>query len=260
MYPPYNYAVRKGSRILRCRGLQGEDGPRMGKSTKLVWLALAAIMGAFYPISASAEELVTFASAPYRLGRLQERLARERGETSKTSEAIEGYLSKPEGRGPFPAIVYLHGCGGLSKIRGNVLLTSLPVGPTYHLPLIASRPAGSKKPVQLKCQTARLTPWARYPTSRSFPSLILNGLWWSEHRGELDDWSLAADCQRFMKRRAGRGAPVDLIVYPGAYHDFDVPAFVDGKKMFGHWLKYDADAAVSSVQAMHNFLSAQLSH
>jgi len=62
-----------------------------------------------------------------------------------------------------------------------------------------------------------------------------------------------------MKRRAGRGAPVDLIVYPGAYHDFDVPALVDGKKMFGHWLKYDLDAATSSVQVMHDFLLAQLS-
>ena len=89
--------------------------PRMARSTKLVWLALAAIMGAFYPIDTSAEELVAFKSAPYRLGHLQERFARERGETSRTSEAIEGYLSKPEGSGPFPAIVYLHGCGGLSE-------------------------------------------------------------------------------------------------------------------------------------------------
>jgi dienelactone hydrolase len=56
-------------------------------------------------------------------------LARERGETPKAaSETIEGYLSKPEGNGPFAAIVYLHGCDGLSEdartynARGNVSL------------------------------------------------------------------------------------------------------------------------------------------
>jgi phosphoglycerate dehydrogenase-like enzyme len=31
-----------------------------------------------------------------------------------TTGAIEGYLSKPDGDGPFPAVIYLHGCGGLS--------------------------------------------------------------------------------------------------------------------------------------------------
>jgi acetyl esterase/lipase len=87
----------------------------VARSGRLVWLALAAITGALYPIGTSADELVTFGSAPYRLGHIQERMARERGETPKAPESIEGYLSKPDGDGPFPAIVYLHGCGGLSE-------------------------------------------------------------------------------------------------------------------------------------------------
>src|SRR5690348_1202109 len=63
-----------------------------------------------------ADELVRFESAPFRVGQLQQRLARERGEVLKPqSETIEGYLSKPEGSGPFAAIVYLHGCSGLSE-------------------------------------------------------------------------------------------------------------------------------------------------
>jgi dienelactone hydrolase len=63
-----------------------------------------------------AQELVRFESAPVQLGQLQRRLAQERGETLKAaSDTIEGYLSKPEGDGPFAAIVYLHGCDGLSK-------------------------------------------------------------------------------------------------------------------------------------------------
>jgi hypothetical protein len=67
-----------------------------------------------------AQELVRFDSAPVRLGELQQRLARERGEAPKAADTIEGYLAKPEGDGPFAAIVYLHGCDGLSKRCPNV--------------------------------------------------------------------------------------------------------------------------------------------
>ena len=64
----------------------------------------------------SADELVKFDSAAYIVGKLQQRLARERGEIPTVAPAttIEGYLSKPNGSGPFPAVVYLHGCDGLS--------------------------------------------------------------------------------------------------------------------------------------------------
>jgi|SRR5579862_193555 len=68
---------------------------------------------------AFADETVTFASARYLVGSLQLRLASERGETieRKPAEIIQGYLSKPAGDGPFPAIVHLHGCGGLTAQR-----------------------------------------------------------------------------------------------------------------------------------------------
>src|SRR5689334_13977160 len=69
-----------------------------------------------------AEELVQFDSTPFRVSEIQQRLARARGETPKAAaDAIEGYLSKPEGGGPFAAIVYLHGCAGLSEnVRKNI--------------------------------------------------------------------------------------------------------------------------------------------
>jgi dipeptidyl aminopeptidase/acylaminoacyl peptidase len=65
---------------------------------------------------ASADDLVKFDSAAYRVGQLQQRQARERGETPPEAPrtTIEGYLSKPDGSGPFPAVVYVHGCSGLS--------------------------------------------------------------------------------------------------------------------------------------------------
>jgi dienelactone hydrolase len=68
----------------------------------------------------SAEELVRFESAPFRVSEIQQRLARERGETLRAAaDTIQGYLSKPEGSGPFAAIVYLHGCAGLSESARN---------------------------------------------------------------------------------------------------------------------------------------------
>ena len=65
---------------------------------------------------ALAAERVQFESARYQAGPLQLRLARERGETvaRPPADVIDGYLSKPDGAGPFPAIVHLHGCSGLS--------------------------------------------------------------------------------------------------------------------------------------------------
>ena len=76
--------------------------------------------------------------------------------------------------------------------------------------------------------------------------------------GELDDWTPAKDCERWMERRAGKGAPVKLVIYPGAYHAFDAQNLGDGRRLFGHWLKYEADAARHFILEMHDFLAAQL--
>src|ERR1044072_5388678 len=87
----------------------------------MTWKVIAAIgIAGFAAIGASPAyptERVQFESARYLVGPLQQRLARERGETVARPpvEIISGYLTKPEGPGPFPAIVHLHGCGGLPK-------------------------------------------------------------------------------------------------------------------------------------------------
>jgi hypothetical protein len=67
-------------------------------------------------VRSPAEELVKFDSVPYLRGQIQQRQARERGETPANAPdaTIDGYLSKPDGSGPFPAVVYVHGCSGLS--------------------------------------------------------------------------------------------------------------------------------------------------
>lgn len=62
-------------------------------------LAVAAILGLVWTLSATAiaDEVVSFASAGGR--------------------DIQGYLARPHGRGPFPAVVLLHSCLGLPANR-----------------------------------------------------------------------------------------------------------------------------------------------
>ncbi|MGW9331102.1 dienelactone hydrolase family protein [Bosea sp. NPDC055594] len=66
-----------------------------------------------------AEEVVQFPSATYRLSDFQKARAKDRGESGENSPGlvITGYLSKPAGHGRHPAIVLLHGCGGLSTFH-----------------------------------------------------------------------------------------------------------------------------------------------
>lgn len=260
----------------------------------------------------SAAELVRFETAQFRVARVQQRQAIERGETPTTPpDMIEGHLSKPEGSGPFAAVVYLHGCGGLSKNtrerigdlltrwgyvslavnsfatrglkhscdhlmpsrQGDALaallyLSKLPFVDPQRIAVVGSSQGGmvalqlaSTRDVKLFAVPDDLkfrAAVAYYPlcgvASRqlTIPTTILIG--------ELDDWTPAKDCELWMKLRMGKGAPVKLIVYPGAYHAFDVPGLGKGTQVFGHWLKYDSDAAERSIREMHDFLAAQLAN
>ena len=50
---------------------------------------------------------------------------------------IQGYLAKPEGAGPFPAVIGLHGCGGMSDTTKRKLADEL-VGWGYVVLLVDS--------------------------------------------------------------------------------------------------------------------------
>jgi len=89
-------------------------------SGAFLWVALASVglaQPAIPPINrASVTEKVVFVSASRPLGALQERRARERGEDPKLApgDRIEAYLTRPEGIGPFPAVVLLPRCNGFT--------------------------------------------------------------------------------------------------------------------------------------------------
>ena len=78
--------------------------------------------------AAHAAERVQLESARYQVGPLQRRLALERREPiiPAAPSFIDGFLTKPDGPGPFPAVVHLHGCGGspLEVKRGANSLAS----------------------------------------------------------------------------------------------------------------------------------------
>ncbi len=82
----------------------------------------------------------------------------------------------------------------------------------------------------------------------TIPTLVLNG--------ELDDWSLASNCEALARR--DKGGQLKLSIFPGAYHSFDAPAFAEGRQTFGHWSKYDEAAARRSTSDVRGFLASSI--
>jgi dienelactone hydrolase len=80
--------------------------------------------------------------------------------------------------------------------------------------------------------------------------------------GERDDWSLAQECRNMVdrrddwgiSRRNDGGVPVRLVVYPGAYHAFDVPGPRTPAQPFGYHLEYNKPAADQATDALRDFL------
>ncbi|TCA42209.1 dienelactone hydrolase family protein [Rhizobium pisi] len=85
-------------------------------NTTRLFLGLVAVLGVTLAGNpADADELVHFESAPVKLSPLRIRKASEQGENLPQPQGtpLLGYLSRPQGSGPFPAIVVMHGCEGM---------------------------------------------------------------------------------------------------------------------------------------------------
>lgn len=84
--------------------------------------------------------------------------------------------------------------------------------------------------------------------------------------GELDDWTLASECRNLaegrddwgISREKGKGFPIEITVYSGAYHGFDIPRFRTPEKLFGHHLEFNEAARDRSVDAVRKFLYATI--
>jgi len=232
-----------------------------------------------------------------------------------STQPLEAYLRQPDGAGPLPAVVLLHGCNGNYKRlderwgkrvagwgyvtltvdsfgpRGidNTCASSAPVDMAFdayrtldylalqsfvdssRVALLGFSQGGWLTLTSLERgvieQTARhkfRAGIAFYPPCKGFngnmtvPTLILIGA--------SDDWTPAEDCRDMVEgrdgfgisREKGLGVPAKLIVYPGAYHAFDVPSLQIPRTYLGHHLEYDEAAAKQSIEAVHDFLAAMI--
>ena len=260
--------------------MRPNNRPKLARPLASGLLAVAVLAGlAIGP--AAAEQRVTFDSAASRDG--------------ARPAPIQGYLTRPRGQGPFPAVVLLHSCLGLPADRQSIadllagwgyvalfvddfttrgLKETCAVdfsegaadafGALAYLARVsyvdATRIAaigysqGGDTALQLAASGAGFKAAAAfYPPCENqadaklrLPTLILIG--------REDDVTPAADCERLAR---GQGQ-VKLIVYPGAYHLFDDPAFAAGKRLLGMRLQYDASAAGQSKHDLHDFLAAKL--
>lgn len=83
--------------------------------------------------------------------------------------------------------------------------------------------------------------------------------------GGSDDWTPAATCRRMVEAMAGRGADARIVVYPGAYHYFDV----EGRELtvladvenelkpsgYGATVSYQAEADADARRQVDAFLA-----
>lgn len=201
-----------------------------------------------------------------------------------SSGILHAQLYKPEGEGPFPTVIALHGCGGLGGRSDSVLPRYrdwaerlLRSGNAVLLPdSYGSRELGPQcrvKEMHVKARRERVADvaasrawlmkqswvardrvsligwangastllWAVRPQSAArdagpdfraaiafYPDCRISaGLGWSTRVptlvliGANDDVSSPPACRQMVDGARGRSALTRIVVYPGAYHDFD---------------------------------------
>ncbi|MCA6100316.1 dienelactone hydrolase family protein [Bradyrhizobium australafricanum] len=232
-----------------------------------------------------------------------------------SAQPLQGYLRTPDGPGPSPAVVLLHGCSGFFKqlderwgkrlaAWGYVTLTVDRFGPrgissactggapaaTVHdayraLSYLARQSAVDPGRVavvgfsqgawlallsvergaiehnaaeKFRAAVAFYPPCLSIKGDMTVPTLIMVG--------ELDDWTPAKECRTLaegrddygISRQNHAGHPIELIVYPGAYHGFDVPHYSTPVQLLGHHLEFNEVARDQSIDALMKFLYATI--
>jgi dienelactone hydrolase len=199
---------------------------------------------------------------------------------------LKAVLYRPEGNGPFPAVVGLHSCGGLNDHAGvprtryhdwaqHLTKAGFAVlfPDSYGSRALGSQCKVRNRPIRVDrervadANAARLwlqsQPWVKPERvslvgwssggvsalwavrphrgakdgQRDFRSAVafypgcerLDATAWSARVptlilvGAADDWNSVSSCEHMVAGARGRSARTVIIVYPGAYHDFDHP-------------------------------------
>jgi len=87
-------------------------------------------------------------------------------------------------------------------------------------------------------------------TAMTAPLLILIG--------EADQWTPAEACRRLHSHARPDAPPIELMVYPGVHHAFDIVAFKPGRSLRGRWVEYNEAAAKDAEGKTRAFLDAHL--
>lgn len=230
--------------------------------------------------------------------------------------SLRGYLRRPDGTGPFPAVVLLHGCDGspepLDQLWGTRIagwgyatLTIDRFGPrglkntclpgrapkdmafdAYQaLNFLAQQPfidamriaavgfsqggwlslssveRGTVEQVsrnKFRAAAAFYPPCLAVQGPMTVPTLILIG--------ENDDWTPAEACRKLVageddlgvSRQKAGGTPMQLVVYPDAYHAFDLPSLQRPVTYFGHHVEFNKRASEQSSDALREFLRSMV--
>jgi dienelactone hydrolase len=246
-------------------------------STRLAAAALFAFLAG--GTLAEADEQVNFASAGQ-------------------GDPIQGYLTRPKGAGPFPAVVLLHTCLGLPAERASIgariatwgyvalfvddfttrglketcaidFKPALPdadgafaylVSLSYVDPArIAAVGFSQGGDTALKIASRGA---AGFKAAAAFyaPCANLDGAALTIPTLILVGAKDEVTPARDCAELAKRQPPgmAKFVIYPGAAHAFDLPEFAAGTKVMGMPLAYDHNAASRSSTELRGFLAAQL--
>jgi dienelactone hydrolase len=84
--------------------------------------------------------------------------------------------------------------------------------------------------------------------------------------GDADDWTPSSSCDAMVSGRTELGAPrtpgdrssIELVIYPGAHHSFDVVELAlvptRGVTFHGHRVEYNEEATKNSIARVRDFL------
>ena len=221
------------------------------------------------------------------------------------TKPLLGYLTRPHGKGPFAAVVVLHGCAGFgpretawaqqlvswgyvalaidSFTPRNIItcnglagggsvdailalqyLTHLPFVAAGQVAVLGSSLGGTEALGDVEKNTYEHIYHVKFKAAIAYypsctgdsgmvqvPTLVMIG--------ESDDWAWAQSCREMLARAVKQGAPLKLIVYPNATHDFNVPAAAP-YLIDGHHLSYDPEATQDAVKQVRDFFRDQLAY
>jgi dienelactone hydrolase len=119
-------------------------------------------------------------------------------------------------------------------------------------------PIELSSPNKFRAAVAFYPPCLGFKGNMTVPILILIG--------ERDDWTPAVECRNMVdgrddwgiSRQGNKGIAMKLVVFPGAYHAFDVADLQAPTEFLGHRLEFNRPATEQSIDALREFLDATI--